>query len=213
MDWTVVALLLPGIALIGGLAFIGVGTYRRRATVPAVPPQQEAATLFTALQGAMGRQEQATQQLAVVVAAQTERLQGYAADLHTAKETIRSLQVVEAQLRGDIRESQSHIVALQQQASEERRARIDTAAELGDVKAQLRIADDRLKAQRIRMDEQERQLAVLNDERAKAINVGMVWEARARDAEKQRDALVAEVRALTAEVEALKARLAELEAA
>lgn len=81
--------------------------------------------------------------------------------------TIDALKNTDAARLGEIRELYTRIGALERQLVEERNARERAAQSLGDVQAQLRLADDRLKTQRVKLDEQGQQIAVLNDERAK----------------------------------------------
>ena len=118
--------------------------------------------------------------LTTVTAAQNERIYHQGLELEEAHQLIKSLQTVEAQLRGDLREAYTRISALELQLSEERTARTRQAEELGTVKAQLNMADERLQKQRTDLTAQGKQIAILEEERAKAINISQVWQLRAQ---------------------------------
>jgi chromosome segregation ATPase len=125
----------------------------------------------------------AVNELTTVTAAQNERINGQAKEIERSHELIKALQTVEAQLRGDLRQAQSQINALELQLIEERNARTLQAEQLGDVKRQLLMADGRLKKQRDDLTVQGQQIAVLEEERAQARNVAQVWQLRAESAE------------------------------
>lgn len=125
----------------------------------------------------------AVNELTTVTAAQNERINGQAKEIERSHELIKALQTVEAQLRGDLRQAQSQINALELQLIEERSARTSQAEQLGDVKRQLLMADGRLKKQRDDLTLQGQQIAILEDERAQARNVAQVWQLRAEAAE------------------------------
>ena len=118
--------------------------------------------------------------LTTVTAAQNEKLYHQANEIEKAHQLIKALQTVEAQLRGDLREAYTRITALESQLSEERIARTRQAEELGTVKAQLSMADERLQKQRTDLTAQGKQIAILEEERAKAINTSQVWQLRAQ---------------------------------
>lgn len=120
-------------------------------------------------------------ELTTVTAAQNEKLYHQGNELERAHQLIKALQTVEAQLRGDLREAYTRITALEQQLSEERSARTKQAEELGTVKAQLSMADERLQKQRNDLTAQGNQIAILEEARAKAINTSQVWQLRAQD--------------------------------
>lgn len=133
----------------------------------------------------------AVNELTTVTAAQNERINGQAKEIERSHELIKALQTVEAQLRGDLRQAQSQINALELQLIEERSARTSQAEQLGDVKRQLLMADGRLKKQRDDLTVQGQQIAILEDERAQARNVAQVWQLRAESAEAELTALKA----------------------
>ena len=118
--------------------------------------------------------------LTTVTAVQNERIERQNAEIEKAHLLIRSLQTVEAQLRGDQREAYSRITALEQMLSEERIARTQQAEELGTVKAQLAMADGRLQKQRQDLTTQGQQIAILEDDKARLIGVNQVWQLRAQ---------------------------------
>jgi chromosome segregation ATPase len=72
---------------------------------------------------------------------------------------------VEQQVRGELREAYSRITALEQQLSEERTARTKQAEQNGYLQSQLDQADKRLGQQRQLIEDQGKQLAVLQDQR------------------------------------------------
>ena len=123
--------------------------------------------------------------LTTVTAAQNEKLYHQGNELERAHQLIKSLQTVEAQLRGDLRESFSRIAALELQLSEERSARTRQAEEHGTVKAQLAMADGRLQKQRLDLTAQGQQIAILENDKANAINVSQVWQLRAEEYKRQ----------------------------
>lgn len=98
---------------------------------------------------------------------------------------------------GEIRELYTMIGGLERQLVEERTGRMALAQQYGDQQAQLRIADERLKTQRIQLDEQGKKIAVLTDERERY--QGMYAGADMARQSLQRD------------LDAARARIAELE--
>lgn len=75
---------------------------------------------------------------------------------------------VEQQLRGELRESNTRIQALETQLIEERSARTAQAAEVGYLRANLDASDQRLAKQRTLIDEQGKKIAVLEDQNTQA---------------------------------------------
>lgn len=71
---------------------------------------------------------------------------------------------VEQQLRGELRESNTRIQALETQLSEERTARTLQAGEVGYLRANLDAADQRFAQQRTLIDQQGKQIAVLEEQ-------------------------------------------------
>lgn len=136
-------------------------------------------------------------QLTTVTAAQNERIAGQSAELEKAHKLIKEQETTSALLRGDLREAYTRITGLEAQLVEERGARTLQATEMGDLRAQLRIADERLKHQRDELTEQAKKIAVLEDERAKYQGL-YAGEALAKTALEQ-------------DLAAARARIAELE--
>lgn len=125
----------------------------------------------------------AVNDLTTVSAAQNERINGQAKEIERSHELIKALQTVEAQLRGDLRQAQSQINALEQQLIEERAARAAQAELYGDMKRQLIDADSRLQRQRLDLTAQGEKIAVLENENIVKIGVIQVWQSRAELAE------------------------------
>jgi chromosome segregation ATPase len=153
--------------------------WQRRMLVPIEPQNPQPDTHHSD----MVEIRRAVNELTTVTAAQNERINGQAKEIERSHELIKALQTVEAQLRGDLRQAQSQINALELQLIEERNARTLQAEQLGDVKRQLLMADGRLKKQRDDLTVQGQQIAVLEEERAQARNVAQVWQLRAESAE------------------------------
>jgi chromosome segregation ATPase len=182
---------------------------------PAAPP--EAPAQIAALEGELDSLRKAITDLTTVVAAQTERTFAIASELADekaqAQQTIHSLRTIEAQLRGELREAYTRIVALEQALGEERSARMETATKLGDVQAQLRAADGRLQKQRQDLDGATRQIAVLNDERAKYQGL-YAGESLARaQLERERAELLTRVEQLQTRIAELESQVEQLRAA
>ena len=122
---------------------------------------------------------QAVTGLTTVTAAQNERINGQSKEIERSHELIKSLQTVEAQLRGDIRQAHTQITALEQQLIEERTARTTQAELYGDMKRQLADADARLQRQRVELTAQGEKIAVLEHENVAKTGVIQVWQLRA----------------------------------
>lgn len=159
--------------------------WQRRMLVPIEPQNPQPDTQHSD----MMEIRRAVNDLTTVTAAQNERISGMGKEIERSHELIKALQTVEAQLRGDLRQAQSQINALELQLIEERSARTSQAEQLGDVKRQLLMADGRLKKQRDDLTVQGQQIAILEDERAQARNVAQVWQLRAEAAEAENSKL------------------------
>jgi chromosome segregation ATPase len=142
----------------------------------------------------------ALSELTTVTAAQNERISGMGKEIERSHELIKALQTVEAELRGNLRQAQQQINALEMQLIEERAARTEQAQLYGDVKRQLADADSRLKKHRNDLTAQGEKIAVLENENIVKIGVIQVWQLRAESAEAENGQLKIELAQLKAKL-------------